>query len=209
MRIFVETNFVLEMAFEQPQAKACETVLRLAESGTLQLVIPAFCFIEPAETLRRRAHDHRQLQVKLEGELGVRQHSASFTASQHLAWSTVIGSLVKSTQDADSRVKSMRTRLLQCSDVVPVSGEVIARAETFQRGDFDLHFSDAVVLASVMTHLEDASQPRRDSFFLNRNKNDFASTPIKNVLKQRHCELKTTFDGGLEAIQDVLGAAPG
>ncbi|MFP2896089.1 PIN domain-containing protein [Corallococcus sp. 4LFB] len=207
LRVFVETNFVLEMAFEQAQVQACEAVVRLAESGTIQLVIPAFCFIEPAETLRRRAHAHMQLQKQLEEELRNRRHAPGFSDAQFMAWKTVISSLVKNTQDADARVKSIRSRLLQCSDSVPVSSEVLSRAEAFQGEDFALHFSDAVVLASVVSRLEDAPLSSRGSFFLNRNKSDFASTPVKSALKQRHCELKTTFDGGLEAIRDVLDAA--
>ncbi|RKH66813.1 hypothetical protein D7X96_20825 [Corallococcus interemptor] len=209
MRVFVETNFVLEMAFEHAQSQACEGLVRHAEAGDIQLVIPAFCFIEPADTLRRRIHAHKELQGRLEEEQRSRRDTASFTEAQDLAWNVVIGSLVKSTQDARSRVRSIRARLLKCAEVVPVSGDVITRAASFQQENIDLHFPDAVVLASVMARLtEDADPARRPSVFLNRNTTDFSTGAIKRVLKERYCKLITRFDDGLGAVRAGLRATP-
>ncbi|NOK36648.1 DUF4935 domain-containing protein [Corallococcus exercitus] len=207
MKVFVETNFVLEMAFEQAQARPCEDLVQLAEAGDIELVIPAFCFIEPADTLRRRIHAHKELQGRLEDELRSRRDTASFSGAQDQAWNAVIGSLVKSTQEAGSRVKSIRARLLDCAEVVPISGDVINHAVSFQQGNIDLHFPDAVVLASVMARLtEDGNSARHPSFFLNRNKIDFGTSSIKRALKERHCRLITSFDDGLSAIQARLRA---
>ncbi|WP_375761362.1 PIN domain-containing protein [Corallococcus exercitus] len=209
MRVFVETNFVLEMAFEHAQSQACEGLVRHAEAGDIQLVIPAFCFIEPADTLRRRIHAHKELQGRLEEEQRSRRDTASFTEAQGQAWDVVIGSLVKSTQEARSRVKSIRARLLNCAEVVPVSGDVITRAASFQQENIDLHFPDAVVLASVMTRLtEDTDSARPPSVFLNRNKTDFSAGGIKRALKERHCRLITSFDDGLSAIRAGLHFKP-
>jgi hypothetical protein len=48
LRIYVETNFLLEMVFEQEQRDACESILALAEgNAAVTLAIPAVCFTEP------------------------------------------------------------------------------------------------------------------------------------------------------------------
>ena len=40
MNIYVETNFVLELALEQEQRGSCEQILSLCEEGKAQLIIP-------------------------------------------------------------------------------------------------------------------------------------------------------------------------
>ena len=54
MNIYVETNFVLELVFEQEQHTSCEQILALCESGRSRLIIPAYCLAEPHEKLKGR-----------------------------------------------------------------------------------------------------------------------------------------------------------
>jgi hypothetical protein len=54
MNIYVETNFVLELVFEQEQHISCEQMLALCESGRSPLIIPAYCLAEPHESSRGR-----------------------------------------------------------------------------------------------------------------------------------------------------------
>lgn len=203
MRVFVETNFILELAFRQEQALACEQLLQLAESKALQLCIPAFCFIEPAEKLRREIPDAEALQNRLMKELEKRRRSEGFSEPQQHAWKEVIASLVKDASDAEQRLESIRARVLQCADVFPVDAEVIARAASLEAEDIRLQFPDAVVLASVMARLEEDAVP---SLFLNRNSNDFDVSSVKLALRQLHCKLITRFDDGLGAVQAGLRA---
>jgi hypothetical protein len=42
MNIYVETNFVLELALEQEECDTCAEIIRLASAGQLRLVVPAF-----------------------------------------------------------------------------------------------------------------------------------------------------------------------
>ncbi|QAT87639.1 hypothetical protein EJ065_6110 [Corallococcus coralloides] len=203
MRVFVETNFILELAFRQEQSLACEQLLQLAESKALQLCIPAFCFIEPAEKLRREIPDAEALQSRLAKELEKRKRSEGFSEPQQHAWNEVIASLVKDTSDAEQRLESIRARVLQCADVFPVDADVIARAASLEAEDIRLQFPDAVVLASVMARLEEDAGP---SLFLNRNSNDFDVSSVKLALRQLHCKLITRFDDGLGAVQAGLRA---
>lgn len=53
MDVYVETNFVLELALLQEQQESCQKLLDLAEAGRINLILPAFSLTEPYETLIR------------------------------------------------------------------------------------------------------------------------------------------------------------
>jgi predicted nucleic acid-binding protein len=77
--IYVETNFVLELVFEQEQHRSCEQILALCESAQSRLIIPAYCLAEPHEKLTRQAGSRRELQRNLETELRQLARTASYT----------------------------------------------------------------------------------------------------------------------------------
>lgn len=47
MIIYAESNFVLELAFRQEDCDSCEDILKLAEAGKIELLLPAYCLGEP------------------------------------------------------------------------------------------------------------------------------------------------------------------
>lgn len=57
MIVYVESNFVLELAFLQEECAQAEEISKLAESGEIQLAIPAFSGGEPYERMIRRSRD--------------------------------------------------------------------------------------------------------------------------------------------------------
>jgi len=70
MNVYVESNFVLELALFQEQYEDCENILSICEAGKATLVLPAFCIVEPYETLVRRAKHRSNLSRDLAAELG-------------------------------------------------------------------------------------------------------------------------------------------
>lgn len=42
MRVYAETNFVLELAIEQEQHASCEAIQQLAKAHDIQLVLPVY-----------------------------------------------------------------------------------------------------------------------------------------------------------------------
>ncbi|MFB6097713.1 MAG: PIN domain-containing protein [Salinibacter sp.] len=69
MTVYVETNFVLELALGQEQSQSCRTILQLAEADEIRLVIPAYSLMEPYEKLIRDAQRRQSLAEDLEQEL--------------------------------------------------------------------------------------------------------------------------------------------
>lgn len=63
MDVYVETNFVLELALLQEQQQSCQKLLDLAEARRINLILPAFSLTEPYETLIRREKNRRNLSL--------------------------------------------------------------------------------------------------------------------------------------------------
>ena len=63
MNVYVESNFVLELALLQEQSASGEAILRLGEEHRVHLVVPAYALVEPYETLARR-HKQREKDEK-------------------------------------------------------------------------------------------------------------------------------------------------
>ena len=57
MIVYVETNFVLEIAFLQEQHAACLALVDLARAGKIGLVLPAFSIADPLERAREHFPD--------------------------------------------------------------------------------------------------------------------------------------------------------
>ena len=70
MNVYVESNFVLELALLQEQSRSCEEILGLAEDGRIQLVVPAYSLIEPYETLIRTGMNRRRIWSELNNQIG-------------------------------------------------------------------------------------------------------------------------------------------
>lgn len=60
MIVYVESNFILELALGQEQAPFAEAILRLAEAGKVELAIPSFAVSEPFTTIMHRRGEQRR-----------------------------------------------------------------------------------------------------------------------------------------------------
>jgi predicted nucleic acid-binding protein len=65
MRVYAESNFVLEIVLEQEQHQACEELVSLASAGSIELVLPAFALLEPYQTIVRRKDDGKRFRDSL------------------------------------------------------------------------------------------------------------------------------------------------
>ena len=105
MNIYVETNFVLELVYEQKQCGSCEKILELCEAQKANLIIPAYSLAEPHETLIRRKKKRQELQQSLDKEL--RELSRT-----------------KSYQNRLDSIKDIRSLIVQSSQEI---GEIFAK----------------------------------------------------------------------------------
>ena len=68
MRLYAETNLILELVYEQAEAKACRSLLKLAEKSALELVLPAIALVEARQKLERDRIERHAFSQQLESQ---------------------------------------------------------------------------------------------------------------------------------------------
>lgn len=202
MNIYVETNFVLELAFEQEQCSSCEQILRLCELGSARLIIPAYSLAEPHEKLSRQARSRRELQQSLDGELRQLLRTASYT-SRIKSIQDIASLMVQSNEEERDRFIQYRERVFKIGEIVALTADILVAAAAYETV-YDLSPQDALVYASVIDHLR-LYQPQR-ACFLNRNSKDFDSPDIVDELDRLSCRMIPRFDHGYSFLQSQLSS---
>lgn len=108
MNVYVETNFILELTFEQEQSSSCQHILQLCEKRQTTLIIPAYSLAEPHEKLSRQAKKRQGLQQALNIELNQLIRTASYANRIRLQ---EIASLLLQTSNAFTLVESVFSAL--------------------------------------------------------------------------------------------------
>jgi len=197
VNIYVETNFVLELVFQQEQFASCEQILQLCEAGLAQLVIPAYSLAEPHEKLTRQAKSRRDLQQVLDTELRQLARSASYTTRIN-SIQDIASLLVQSSEEERQRFVEYRERFLNNGEVIALTANILKEAATYE-APYDLSPQDALVYSSVIKHLRE-HQPQI-ACFLNRNSKDFDNPDIVDELNRFNCRMIPRFDHGYNFIQ--------
>ncbi len=195
MRLYVESNFVLELALEQEEHQSCQVIVALSENGTIELALPAFCLTEPYETQTRRHRGRRRLREDLTTEFTQLARTASYATSVAEA-RTATTLLQFSILDERRRLNLVRARLLGCARIIPATADVLRLAS---QSELLYQFSaqDAIVYASVAWDLEQSPVPA--SCFLNRDRH-FADPDAVDRLKANGCTLIPRFEHGYEFL---------
>ena|ERR1051326_4672676 len=81
MMVYVETNFILELAFEQNQDQAVDEILKLAESAKINLAFPGFSISESLSKVTRQSRDREEFRKSLVKELQKLRESRSYQQS--------------------------------------------------------------------------------------------------------------------------------
>lgn len=198
MIVYVESNFILEWAAAQEEHEYCEQVIALAEAGEIQLVLPAFSISEPIHTLHRRHTERKELQQQLNKDISLLSRTGSYEDRLRHGVE-VVSILDESRREEQRRLDEVLERITGAAEIIPLGQDVVARARQL-RGEADLKHPDAVVLASVLTHLETTNQEEH-KLFLQRDRKDFLSPDINELLDEFRCVQIGGFQGGIGRIQ--------
>jgi len=205
MIIYVESNFVLELAYLQEEHESCEEILNLAQEGKIVLVLPAYSVGEPYDSWVRRSKQRAELHEKLSRELNELSRSKPYV-EVHGEFQEITNRLIQSGEEEKGRLDSSVSRILEIATVVPIERELIKGAIEFQKTR-NLSPQDSIVYASVLSHLsnvqyEEFEQPVlkdvvEPKCFITKNSKDFANPDIYAELKAFDCKLLTRFSDGL------------
>mgnify|MGYP002777125130 CR=1 FL=1 len=201
MNIYVETNFVLELTFEQEQWSSCEQILQLCEASQAELIIPAYSLTEPYEKLTRQSRNRKTLQLQLDAELSQLSRTASYTNLVKSIKEDIASLMVQSNEEERLRFDRYRQRILSIGDVIALTADILSEAALCET-QYGLASQDALVFASVVSHLRN-DKPHR-SCFLNRNSKDFGSPDVVDQLNQFNCRVILSFENGYEFIRSQL-----
>lgn len=205
MTVYVETNFVLELALGQEQSDSCREILDMAKSRVLDLRIPAYSLMEPYQTLTRDAQRRQSLANELEREI-IQLGRAEAFQSNIDAFEELAALLTRRREQEMSRLHETKEGLLSTGNVLPLSTTTLEKSLHLQ-DTYDLSPQDACVLATVLRHLrsrDPESRASKISCFINRDASDFGDPDIEEQLAQYGCHIKYRFDDGLAYIRGRL-----
>jgi predicted nucleic acid-binding protein len=166
MRAYVETNFLLEIVLLQEQHRSCEEIVSLCGSGSIPLTLPAFCIAEAYFSLVGKRKRTERFARDFDDQRAELTRSFRFKDQANLL-DAVRGLLIESTQREDQEFYASLDRLLAVVDIIPLNSETLRWALSSGRSR-GLQLPDAIVLASVLAHL-DTSAPG-ECCFLNRDR---------------------------------------
>jgi predicted nucleic acid-binding protein len=204
MIVYIESNFVLEVALLQEEHASCEAIVGLCTAGSARLVVPAFSLVEPYESLTRRHRDRSALRDALSRELRQLARTQLYHARTG-AMFDVTSLLAESTEEEKARLHSTIVRLLNVAETIPLDARIIRMALQYQT-QCDLSPQDAVIYASVICHLE--ARTPECACFLNKNVKDFGSPDIIATLDGYRCKLLPRFESGLGFIRSQIAGQP-
>ncbi len=203
MNIYVETNFVLELALEQGQRGSCEQILSLCEEGKAQLIIPAYSFAEPSETLTRHHMKRKRMKKDLDQELQKLARTELYR-SRLSDLQSLTTLLIDSADDEAKRFDATRSRLLKISEIIPLTAQILGEVARNQKVH-DLSPQDALVYTSILQHLKQGVSAQ--GCFLNKDSKDFDNPDIVEELSTYNCKLLPRFDSGYQFILHVISQA--
>lgn len=201
MIAYVESNFVLELAFRQEEHASCEQLLKLAEAGRIELVLPAYCIGEPYERLVRRDRQRRDVHRRLTEELNELGRSAPYAAAA-ANLSELTGLLIEAGEQEKGHLNTTLLRLIAAATLIPIDSEVL-RAALAAQVSLGLSPQDSIVFASVRSRVVSSLQPQ---CFINKNSKDFLIPEIEEEFDEHGCRLLSKFGSGLSYVRNRLAA---
>jgi hypothetical protein len=203
VRVYVETNFLLELVFEQEQSGQCELVLAWAEQGSIDLRAPAYSLFEANEAVQSRVEKRKSFQRDFREHL--RQIKRQGPFANDASADGVESLLSRSTQSLEQRLNSCLGRLKSAAQsLVALDADDVAEAR-LRADECKLKGPDALVLASVLGDLRRC--PATTAAFVTRDNKGFDNQPVRLRLDARQCKLFGSFQDLTNHLRHKKGLA--
>lgn len=207
MIVYVESNFVLELALEQEQWAAANAILALAEQRKIKLAFPGFVLSEPFEQIARERRERNSLYNSLLKSLAYLQRS-----EPHRNILFTMEPVVKVLKEAPfrqfERLHIIFEKLLGVGECVDVNTACFRNALNYQQR-LGLSPQESIIYAAMIGNLKARSNDEVKSF-LRRDRKAFDgedNRPIKVELATYNCRYIGSFQQGLDYIEHALQSA--
>lgn len=192
MIVYIESNFVLELAFLQQEYESCSDILKLAEAKNISLVLPAFSISEPYETWVRRSKRRNQLSLEVTSEMGELARSKPYQESLR-GLTELTDLLLQSVEEEKHRLDDALLRILDVAEIIPTGSNTLRNALTSQTSR-SLSAQDSIVYSSILQHLREAGTT--PSCFITKDR-DFVNPDIEADLTAFNCKVLSKFSDGV------------
>jgi hypothetical protein len=203
MTVYVESNFVLEQSLQQEECDSCAAIIDLASKGLIMLAVPAFSLAEPHVAILGKEKARSRLGNDLRKQLFELGRSKPHRAVP-ATFDALASVLIASAQFERDGLRDTISALLRTADVISLDAVILSSAVSIQV-EFGMSGQDAIVLASVLAHLDVHRPP--ESCFLNRNTKDFDDPDVRERLEACGCKFFGKFEDGLRYVTARIGAS--
>ena len=203
MVVYIESNFVLEMALQQEEFKATQQIMNLAHASQLEIKCPVFALIEPFWTIEKESKKRADV------------YNAMQTQSVHFQRSGLHQNIATLFENATQEMKKAITTeqealnatiivLMQSISTINITARVVEAAFKY-KNDYKWGMQDAVIFASVIEDLQQQNSTELKCF-VSRDIQAFGrlnayERQIKTELAGYNCQLKLSFGGALSFVQ--------
>lgn len=200
MIAYVETNFILELAFLRDEHDACVRLLDLATTKSIRLALPAFSIGESYDSSIRRWKQRKELQDKLQTEVKELARSKPYADSAENLQS-LIQFFAASAGEEKSRLDETLDLVLNTVEIIPVDLQTIGTAVRLQQSH-NLSPQDSIIFASILIRLPTLGEEK--GCFITTNSNDFATSEVIEDLAGYNCKLLTRFNDGQGYVRSQI-----
>jgi len=201
MLVYIESNFVLQLALQQEEAGYAEAILAYAEAGRTEIAFPSIAITEPLSTITYRGLERRRLYNSLTSELTQLRRSAPHQ-NIALALQVLLVSWAEIEKKEVDLLQSSIQRVLSVSTRIELDSTTFQHALNYQRL-YDLSPQDSIVYSSVIADLNRraAEEPK---CFVSTNRKDFGDPIIKAELATFNCRYIATLGDCESFIQSTF-----
>jgi hypothetical protein len=191
LTLYVESNFILEIALGQEELVPAERLLAAAEAGTVDIALPSFSLSESVTRITRGIRDRGRLTGQFRSHVGQLARSASHQTE--VATLLIVPNLIEQIDEREEdRLMATVERVLTIARLIELDTESFQAARDFQVR-FAFTLEDAIVFAGVIADLTRSRRPGLH-VFANRNRKDFGDPGIAAELRRLGCDLVLSFE---------------
>ncbi len=129
MRLYVETNFVLELALGHEQHGDCEQLIELGRSQAVTLAMPAFCLYEAYRANEGKSRRRNEVVNNLRKELSEFHRSHEFSELRETS-DTLVSKLIHSIDRSERRLGAVAEELCRVAALLPLDTATIEHGLT-------------------------------------------------------------------------------
>ena len=190
--VFVESNFLLELAFRQTDFGFCERIWQGARLAGYSLHVPQYVLGEIFQMLRPlRNERERHLHYVLEQITQHRREDKSDGSAMDFLTQQLTTLLEERTQSQTQRLYAVASQVVAIAESQVLTSAIVLEAQTVALAH-GLSPQDALVYASVLAKLRELPGQEM-KLFVSRNKNDFYKPEIIAELQELSCDFLFSF----------------